>query len=103
MSKSDSGEGASSLFMLFIVFLVLKLTNTIHWSWWWVSSPLWAGIAFVIAVVVLYVVSTVVVGAAVGLYRLIFWSRRKRREAKQLKKVADAMDSYAASLSRFRR
>ena len=26
---------------LFIVFLVLKLTNVINWSWWWVTSPLW--------------------------------------------------------------
>jgi uncharacterized membrane protein len=27
--------------VLFIVFLVLKLTDTIDWSWWWVTSPLW--------------------------------------------------------------
>lgn len=25
----------------FIVFLVLKLTDVIDWSWWWVTSPLW--------------------------------------------------------------
>jgi len=28
---------------LFIVFLVLKLTGAIAWSWWWVTAPLWAG------------------------------------------------------------
>lgn len=27
--------------MLFIVFLVLKLTKVISWSWWWVTAPLW--------------------------------------------------------------
>jgi hypothetical protein len=27
--------------ILFVVFLVLKLTKTIDWSWWWVTSPLW--------------------------------------------------------------
>lgn len=27
--------------VLFIVFLVLKLTNVTAWSWWWVTSPLW--------------------------------------------------------------
>lgn len=27
--------------VLFVVFLVLKLTNTIDWSWWWVTAPLW--------------------------------------------------------------
>lgn len=23
------------------IFSVLKLTNVINWSWWWVLSPLW--------------------------------------------------------------
>lgn len=31
--------------LLFIVFLVLKLTNYIDWSWVWVTAPLWAGFA----------------------------------------------------------
>lgn len=25
---------------LFLIFLVLKATTLITWSWWWVSSPL---------------------------------------------------------------
>ena len=29
--------------VLFLVFLVLKLTNVISWSWWWVTAPLWIG------------------------------------------------------------
>ncbi len=28
---------------LFLVFLVLKLTGFIAWSWWWVTAPLWIG------------------------------------------------------------
>lgn len=35
--------------ILFVVFLVLKLTHVIDWSWLWVTSPLWIG--FVLAVV----------------------------------------------------
>lgn len=27
--------------ILFVVFLVLKLTHVIDWSWWWVTAPLW--------------------------------------------------------------
>lgn len=27
--------------VLFIVFLILKLTGTITWSWWWITAPLW--------------------------------------------------------------
>lgn len=33
---------------LFLVFLVLKLTNTIGWSWVWITSPLW--IDFILSV-----------------------------------------------------
>lgn len=42
--------------LLFTVFLVLKLTNVIAWSWWWVTAPLWAGlaIAFVVMVFVFF-------------------------------------------------
>lgn len=29
--------------LLFVTFLVLKLTGTIGWSWWWVTCPLWLG------------------------------------------------------------
>ena len=39
--------------ILFIVFLILKLTNNIDWSWWWVTSPLWIGLAIAIAVLLI--------------------------------------------------
>lgn len=42
-SKS-SGLGISSV--LQIVFLVLKLTGLIDWSWWLVLVPLWIDIGF---------------------------------------------------------
>lgn len=37
--------GASPAFLLFLVFLVLKLTAVIDWSWWLVTAPLWTPIA----------------------------------------------------------
>ena len=47
MSNSSSGLGGLSFGgVLFIVFLVLKLTNYIDWSWWWVTAPLWMPISF---------------------------------------------------------
>jgi len=27
--------------ILLITFIILKLTDNIDWSWWWVTSPLW--------------------------------------------------------------
>lgn len=37
--------------IVFFIFLTLKLTDTINWSWWWVTSPLWipVGLAVTIA------------------------------------------------------
>jgi hypothetical protein len=44
-SKStSSGVGFTGL--LTIVFIVLKLTNYIDWSWWWVLSPIWISLLF---------------------------------------------------------
>lgn len=47
-------EGGISLgTVLFLVFLVLKLTEVIDWSWWWVTAPLWIPIGLVVALTVL--------------------------------------------------
>jgi hypothetical protein len=40
--------------LLGIAFIVLKLTGYIDWSWWWVTAPFWAGIAFVLVVGVVW-------------------------------------------------
>jgi hypothetical protein len=48
-SKTTSG-GISTLSLLGIVFIVLKLTGYIDWSWWWVTLPFWGGIVLVLLV-----------------------------------------------------
>lgn len=40
-SKNNGGGGVSFVGLLQIAFIVLKLTNVISWSWWWVLSPVW--------------------------------------------------------------
>ncbi len=53
--------------MLFMVFLVLKLTGTIDWSWIWVTCPLWIpfaiffGILGIIAVGFVVVIATILI------------------------------------------
>ncbi|WP_218032425.1 hypothetical protein [Paenibacillus humicus] len=29
--------------LLGVVFITLKLTGVIDWSWWWVTLPFWGG------------------------------------------------------------
>jgi hypothetical protein len=48
--------------LLAILFIGLKLTGHITWSWWWVLAPLWmpltlAIIMFIIAVIVVMIVA----------------------------------------------
>lgn len=46
MSNSNSTSsrgGIGFLGLLAIVFIVLKLTGVIAWSWLWVLAPLWGG------------------------------------------------------------
>lgn len=38
------------LFVVFVVFLTLKLTETVEWSWWYVTLPLWIPLATIIVV-----------------------------------------------------
>lgn len=46
--------------VLFLIFLVLKLTGHIDWSWWWVSAPLWLDfIIFFVALLVIEVAKEV--------------------------------------------
>ena len=55
MSKTSGamGGGLTLLEVLFVVFLVLKLTGktvVATWSWWWVTAPLWIGFAIIFAI-----------------------------------------------------
>lgn len=40
-SKYDFSGGIGKLYLLFLLFLGLKLAGEISWSWWWVTLPLW--------------------------------------------------------------
>jgi hypothetical protein len=45
MSSKNTSSGGMSLFsVLTVVFVVLKLTDVIDWSWWLVLAPTWGGI-----------------------------------------------------------
>jgi hypothetical protein len=47
MASKSSSSGIGLTGVLFVVFLVLKLTGNIDWSWCWVTSPLWIPLALV--------------------------------------------------------
>lgn len=40
-SQTQSSSGIGFCGLLTILFVGLKLTDHIDWSWWWVLSPIW--------------------------------------------------------------
>lgn len=67
MSSSSGSGGIGLPGILFLIFLVLKLTKVIGWSWWWVTCPLWAGLAIF---GIMALLALVVGGGALGLTAL---------------------------------
>nr|QMS48011.1 hypothetical protein WG33_0210 [uncultured bacterium] len=72
-TQAQQNNSIGFLGALFLVFLVLKLTKVIDWSWWWITAPFWGPLAFV-AVLLIFA------GACYGLVALMEqWERRKTR------------------------
>ena len=60
MANNNSSNGLGLGTVLFIVFLILKLTGNIDWSWWWVTSPLWMPLT--LGIVVMGILGLIIYG-----------------------------------------
>ncbi len=60
MSDVNYNAGIGPVGLLGVAFVILKLTNVIDWSWWWVTLPFWGGAALLMAV-----------GLIIGLFALL--------------------------------
>ena len=78
MSNSSSSSGGIGFCgLLTVLFVGLKLTAYIAWSWLWVLAPLWIPFAGVLSVMLVF-------GAFIGTLALFqafwpFFSRKKKR------------------------
>lgn len=52
-NSSSSSGGVGFFGLMFLIFMTLKLTGFIDWSWWWVTAPLWGGFALIFLFVVI--------------------------------------------------
>ena len=56
-NQSQTQSGGIGFFgLLAIVFITLKLTGYIAWSWWWVLAPLWAPAAVFLSIAAIAIV-----------------------------------------------
>ena len=49
-NKQVSNSGIGFFGLLTIVFITLKLTGYINWSWWWILAPLYMPLAVVLGI-----------------------------------------------------
>jgi MFS superfamily sulfate permease-like transporter len=47
-SSSTQSGGIPLETLLTVLFVALKLTHVIAWSWWWVFAPVWVSLALVV-------------------------------------------------------
>ena len=56
MDKKSKRGGMGFISVLTLIFVVLKLTGLIDWSWVWVLSPVWiSGLLFVSAFAIILI------------------------------------------------
>ena len=58
-NNNNTSSGVTFASLLFLLFLALKLTHVIDWSWWWITTPIWG--PFVIVAVVLIIIAVIAV------------------------------------------
>lgn len=54
-SRSSNSGGVGFFGLLAIVFITLKLTGYIDWSWLWVLAPIWAPFCLILIVAAILV------------------------------------------------
>lgn len=56
MSNTQASSGGIRVASLLgLIFITLKLTHYIDWSWWWVLAPFWIPFAIVIVILLICV------------------------------------------------
>lgn len=65
-SKSAAGGGVGFGGLLTILFIALKLTGVIGWSWWWVLAPSWIPVAIVVGFGLLALTAALAIKVADG-------------------------------------
>jgi len=91
--RRSTGGGSSLVALLWIIFLILRLTHVIDWKWYWVFSPIWisAGLAILFLIVIGFVLLAAVIGilsvssgAVVGIKN--WFSRQEQKDVIDVQK-----------------
>ena len=68
-SSNNNSGGAGVLGLLGVLFVGLKLTGFINWSWWLVTIPFWGGFALIIGIVLVFLTCSALLYSLVGVVK----------------------------------
>ena len=60
-TKSTSLGIGTIIFLIFLVMKLGKIGDVANWSWWWVTAPLWIPMAFILIVLLVFLLIAVMV------------------------------------------
>jgi hypothetical protein len=63
------GRGMGFAGWLFLLFLALKLTGYITWSWWWITAPLWAPFIIGLSIGLIVLLIALIAGVILAVFR----------------------------------
>ncbi|WNT48311.1 hypothetical protein SPLA5a_PHROGS00228 [Salmonella phage SPLA5a] len=68
--------------LLTLIFITLKLCGVIAWSWWLVLLPLYFGIAFILGVIILFILGAFGLAGASALLEKVRFRKARNKRAK---------------------
>ena len=92
MSEMMNGRKLSLPVLLFLVFLVLKLTKVVDWEWFWVCAPLIFPIGLGLLLFIIYVIVNF------AIYKI----EKEERKNEEIKENIIDIDSDDCSLRELR-
>ena len=60
-NNSSSSGGIGFTGALTILFIGLKLTHVINWSWWWVLSPIWLSVSILLILAAFFLILALII------------------------------------------
>lgn len=84
--------------LLGIIFIVLKLCNVIHWSWWFVLMPFYLGTLILIIILVITVSALIFSGSKIKIRRIKWLEKIKKALLKERVQKRDVVNHRKGSL-----
>jgi len=78
--NEKGNEGIGFIGFLTLIFVALKLTGQIDWSWWWVWSPFWLPIVIMFGLGAFLMVVSLAFAVIDDMMRTVTWFKNRRRK-----------------------